>query len=91
MPKLKRRSKYFVKIPKKYKENLMDRFNTKNIKDGIINIKCKLCLDFKTICKECPFKNIKTLKVHNSKCVIWIKKILKLKISIQFQGLILVE
>jgi len=65
-----------VQIPKRYKNTLSKRFNSKyaELNDGVcyITINCPLCSVY--TCKNCPFGKFGENKIGDG-CMIWICKV----------------
>lgn len=77
-----------VKVLKKFKQDLDDRFNPENAKFGyngyVINHHCLLCSKYKK-CKGCPFEKFKEKNAVG--CYVWMNNILNGKLGISPLGI----
>lgn len=73
-----------VEIPKKYRVQLTSRFSPSNLRNGVIEVECPLCKDFRKDCRVCPFGKYKNVYLVNlgytrhltgSRCINWISQI----------------
>lgn len=64
-----------VKIPKKFKQGILERFDYENRTDNAIFKICQLCSIYNsTRCTDCPFEKFTTAHCG---CIKWIDKLLQ--------------
>lgn len=79
-------NEYYVEVPKKYKKQILARFNPKNcqenidgkwnyIQEMIIDISCPLCMEFikHPTCQGCPFAKFGGFGLHG--CFAWLTEV----------------